>query len=158
MLMLREMLKRHEGLSLKPYLCSRVHMTIGWGWNLDAHALPVDIAACLRVTGSITEAMAERLLNISITNATDDCRAIYPGFDKLSEPRRFGLIDFMFNLGVTKILHKFPAFYSAACHHDWNRAADEMQYTDGLKKDQLSDYWKQTKGRAVEIVGMIREG
>jgi len=145
---LHDLIKKHEGLRLKKYLCSKKHWTIGYGWNLDAHKLPEDIAACLNVTGAITEAMAERLLNISITVATDDCRAIYPGFDVFSEARRFALIDFMFNLGSTKAL-KFKKTLAAIEAGDWQRAADEL--VD-------SDWFKQVGNRGPEIVGMVRVG
>jgi lysozyme len=145
---LLDLIKRHEGLRLEPYFCSGGARTIGYGWNLDAHRLPDDIAACLRVTGSITEDMADRLLNISVDAAIRDCRAIFPDFDAYSEARRFGLIDFVFNVGVTTAL-KFKRTITAIKAQDWDKAADAM-------KD--SRWFGQVKSRGPEIVSMVRNG
>ena len=145
---LREMIKRHEGIRLSPYFCSKNHQTIGYGWNMDAHKLPDDIAACLRVTGSITENMADRLLNISITVAMDDCRSVYRGFDSFSEVRQAALSDFMFNVG-SKVAMKFKKMRAAIEAGDWSKAADEMT---------SSAWFSQVGDRSSEIVGMVRTG
>ena len=145
---LLEMIRRHEGLRLKPYICPGGHATIGFGWNMDAHPLPDDIAACLRVNGAITQDMAERLLNISVDMATRQARAIYPGFDDFSERRRYALVDFVFNLGVGGAL-KFKKMRAAIADGDWDRAADCMIQ---------SKWFRQVGNRSREIVGLIREG
>jgi lysozyme len=145
---LKEMLRRHEGLCLSPYFCSKNHKTIGYGWNMEANPLPADYASCLRMTGAITEDMAERLLNISITTATDDCRAIYPGLDGFTEARKAALIDFMFNVGAT-IAMKFKKMRAAVKVGDWDRAAGELYD---------SEWRRQVGGRAEEIIGMVRVG
>lgn len=145
--LLREMIKRHEGLRLKPYLCSQDHMTIGFGWNLD-NDLPSDIASYLRVTGEITPAQAERLLNISIDTATRQCWSIFPQFGGFSERRQLALADFIFNIGAGKAL-KFRKALAAIEEGDWNRAANEFQ-------DSL--WFKQVGVRGPEIVEMIRQG
>ena len=157
--LLREMLRRHEGLHLFPYRCTSGKLTIGYGWNLDAHPLPLDYAACLHVTGKITEAMAEHLLTISIDMAERDCRGIYPGFDRFSEARRFALIDFLFNLGSTRAL-KFKKMRKAIETEDWEEAANQVND---------SAYWRQLGGdpagtddgkleRPEEIAQMLRNG
>lgn len=145
--MVQDMIRRHEGLRLEKYRCPAGKWTIGYGWNLD-HELPSDIASCLRVTGAITEDMAERLLNISITVATDDCRAIFRGFDGFSEARRFALIDFLFNVGSTTAL-EFKKMRAAIEEGDWSRAADELYF---------SRWHEQVGNRGPEIVGMVRAG
>ena len=146
--MLREMLKRHEGLRLKPYRDTQGYLTIGYGWNLDANPLPADYAACLRVTGAITEAMADHLLTISIDTAERNCKAMFPKFHEFSEVRKAALIDFFFNLGIGKVL-TFKKALAAILDGDWDRAADEMQ--DSLWFSQVGD-------RGPEIVGMVRTG
>jgi len=146
--MLREMLKRHEGLKLVPYRCTKGKLTIGYGWNLDANPLPADYASCLRVTGAITEAMADHLLTISIDMAERQCKAVFPKFGEFSEARQAALIDFVFNLGIGKVLI-FKKAMAAILDGDWNRAADEMQ--DSLWFSQVGD-------RGPEIVGMVRNG
>jgi len=115
---------------------------------MEAHSLPEDIAACLRVKGEITQDMAERLLNISVDTAARQARGIYPGFDSFSEPRRYALIDFVFNLGVGGAL-KFKKMRAAIEAGDWDRAADMMVQ---------SKWYSQVGNRAKEVVGMIREG
>jgi len=156
--MIQEILKRHEGLRLSPYICPAGHKTIGYGWNLDVNHPPEDIAAYLRMNGCITEDMADRLLAISTETATDNCRDMFDDFDQLSENRRAGLVDLVFNMGVTKLIKGFPSFYRAVCEGDWNRAADELMFANGLTKDRLSDYYKQVGDRAIEVVRLIREG
>lgn len=142
------MLKRHEGKSLKRYRCPAGHWTIGWGWNIDSHPLPPDIASCLNVTGAITEDMAEQLLTISIASATADCRAVYPKFDDFAEARQAALIDFMFNVGSTTAL-KFKKMRAAIEAGNWGLAADEMAF---------SAWFSQVGFRGPEIVGMVRKG
>jgi lysozyme len=142
------MVKRHEGLRLKPYSCSRNHTTIGYGWNIDAHALPDDFAHYLRGNGQITLEMAERLLNISLAGAEADCREIYPCFDSYTDNRRMALIDFVFNVGAAGAM-KFRLMLKAIKAGDWNRAADEMYF---------SQWQKQLPNRADEIIGMVRTG
>jgi len=146
--LLRGMLKRHEGLRLKPYRDTQGHLTIGYGWNLDANPLPADYASCLRVTGAITEAIAEHLLTISIDGAERQCKALFPKFGEFSEARQVALIDWMFNLGIGTVL-SFKKALAAILDGDWDRAADEMQ--DSLWFSQVGD-------RGPEIVGMVRKG
>jgi lysozyme len=142
------MIKRHEGLRLCKYVCPTGHMTIGYGWNLDANKLPPDIASCLRMTGKITEEMAELLLDISIDAVFRQCRAIYKDFDKFSDNRKDALVDFVFNVGVAGAL-KFRKMREAIERGDWDTAADEM--IDSL-------WYRQVNSRAKEIVKMIRNG
>jgi len=146
--LLREMLDRHEGNRLKRYRCTADHWTIGRGWNLDAHPLPEDIATYERLNGCITPAMSDRLFNISIDAAERQARAIFKDFGGFSERRQAALVDWIFNIGAGGAL-KFKKALAAIMDGDWERAADEMQD---------SAWFKQTKGRAVEVVGMVRNG
>ncbi len=145
---LHELIKRHEGLRLKPYLCPAGKRTIGYGWNLDAHHLPSDITSYFHLYGAITESMAERLLNISIDAATRQCEGIFAGFKDFSEARRFALIDFVFNVGAGTAM-KFKKMISAIEAGNWESAADEM--VDSAWCSQVGD-------RGPEIVGMVRVG
>jgi len=142
------MLKRHEGLSLKVYRCPAGHNTIGYGWNLDAHALPYDIAAYLRLRGEIDDWMAERLLTISMASAEQDCREIYPGFDSFAERRKAALTDFLFNCGA-RVALTFREMRAAIFQENWARAAEEMQD---------SKWFKQVGSRSAELCEMIRNG
>jgi len=155
---LEEMIKRHEGIRLTPYHCSEGRLTIGIGHNIDSKGLPDDIRDYLDTYGSITDDMAERLLTQDIADAEHACRILFIPFDVISENRHDACVDLVFNLGAGKIKKGFPSFLAAVNRMDWERAADELQYADGLKKDKLSGYWVQVGNRAKEIVSMIREG
>jgi lysozyme len=145
--LLKDMIKRHEGLRLKPYPCSQGAMTIGYGWNLS-NPLPESVASYLRVNGEITEDIADKLLNISIDAATRQAWAIFPQFGGFTERRQMTLIDFIFNVGAGGAL-KFKKALAAIQEGDWNKAADEFQD---------SKWFKQVGDRGPEITGMIREG
>lgn len=142
----KKTLSIREGRENKKYLCTKKHWTIGVGWNMDANPLPKDIKEFEKLNGYITDEMIDRLLNISIEAATNNCRDIYKEFDSFSENRRFALIDLMFNMGSGKILKGFPSFVKAVNVQDWQLAADELKYSNGKIKNKLSDYWKQLHG------------
>jgi lysozyme len=97
---LASLIRKHEGLSLKPYKCPAGKQTIGIGHNYDANPLPDVIAHHLETFGSITPEMADQLLEEDIVNASFDCHQLYRDFDKFSEQRRWALIDFCFNVGI----------------------------------------------------------
>ena len=144
---LKEMIGRHEGLRLRPYVCPAGKPTIGYGWNLE-NPLPPEIASYFRMRGEITEEMADELLRISVDAATRQCRALYPGFDRFDEARRHALIDFVFNVGAGTAL-KFKKMRATIERGNWNDAADEM--IDSL-------WYRQVGARGREIVDMIRKG
>jgi len=146
--LLKEMIDRHEGNRLKKYRCPAGHWTISRGWNIDARALPVDIASYLRLYGEITPAMSDRLLNIAIDTAVAQCRSIWPDFENFSERRQLALADFIYNVGAGTAL-KFRKALAAIEEGDWNKAAREMED---------SNYYKQVPNRAKEIVEMVRNG
>lgn len=156
---LKAMLSRHEGRKNKVYLCTKRKRTIGVGWNLDANPLPQDIASFLYSHAYITEEMIDRLLDISIENATDNCRDLYNDFDSFSENRRFALIDFIFNIGVG----------TALTFKNTNKAINEGRWGDAANGIRHSQYWKQLGGdpegtddgkleRPEEIAMMIQGG
>lgn len=146
--LLREMLRRHEGLRLRPYSCSAGKQTIGYGWNMTANALPPEIQAHLHLYGRITGAMSDRLLNISLDTATRQAWSIFPDFGAYTENRQHALIDMIFNMGAAGVL-KFRKMLAAVFDGDWNAAADEAQD---------SVWFRQVGNRAVEVVKMLREG
>jgi lysozyme len=156
---LKAMLKRHEGYSNKPYLCSAGHWTIGWGWNLDANLLPRHIQAYLDAWGYLLPEHCEELLDISIDRATKACNRLYPNFSAQTENRQNALIDLMFNMGE-KSLSKFVTTNKAINEGRWDDAAE------GIRK---SLYWKQLGGdppgtddgkleRPEEIAKLLGEG
>lgn len=143
-----EMLDRHEGDRLKPYLCPAGKRTIGRGWNIDANPLPDDIEDYLDRKGEITQEMSDRLLKMSVANATRYCFRLFPDFLNFTDNRRNALIDFLFNVGIGTA-SKFVNTIAAINRGDWSAAAD------GLMK---SAWFKQVGNRGPEIVALVREG
>ena len=144
---LRNMLARHEGLRLKPYPCSRNHMTIGYGWNLK-NPLPRSIDAYLNINGEITKEMAEKLLDISMDTAIRQAWDIFPQFGGFSERRQMALVDWLFNVGIGTAL-TFRRTLAAIYAGEWGKAADAMAD---------SRWFGQTGDRSREICDMVRNG
>jgi len=145
---LREMLKRHEGVKLKPYRCTAGKLTIGVGHNIDAKGLPDDIEAYLDSYGKITQEMVDILLDADIEDAIADCERLYPDFSDFSEVRQDALIDFVFNVGYG-VAKKFKTTNGYINAGKWEKASESLL---------ASLYAKQVKGRADEIAEMLRDG
>jgi len=145
---LASLIRKHEGLSLKPYLCPANKATIGIGHNYDANPLPDVVAHHLDVFGCITPEMADQLLEEDIIIASDNCHKLYRDFDKFSERRRWALIDFVFNVGLT----------TAKSFYNTNRAINREDWEAAAQGFEKSLWYRQVNHRAVEIVSMIREG
>lgn len=128
---LDEMIQRHEGLRLQPYIDSVGIQTIGYGHNLHK---PITLAA------------AEQIFKDDLADAKNDCLHAFPWFAELTEPRQWVLIDMCFNLGLPR-LKKFVKFLRAAELGDYDTAADEM----------LASLWsRQVKSRALELANLMR--
>lgn len=128
----KKMLLIDEGLKLKPYRCSAGKLTIGYGHNLD------DLG--------ITQRIADELLNDDLQIAKKTCRKIFGDlFERWSENRQLGWINLAFNLGYSR-LSKFKNTIRAAQVEDW------LEVETGLRQ---SLWFKQVKGRAERVIGMI---
>lgn len=131
---LKNTLKRHEGLSLKPYKDSVGKLTIGYGRNLDDRGISIEEADCL--------------LNNDIMSALDDCRLNFKWFDSLSIGKQEALVNMCFNLGITR-LKGFKKMLAALEVGDYIRASREA----------LDSKWaKQVGSRAEEIAAALRGG
>lgn len=144
----KQFIEKHEGRRKRVYQCPAGANTIGVGWNIDANELPQDIAHHLAQQGSITDAMIDRLLEISIRRAVADCRALFPGFDDMSDARRMALTDFVFQLGFRRA-RQFSRAVAAVNTGRWEDAAKEMRD---------SAWFTQTPRRAEEITNIIETG
>src|SRR5574343_1138586 len=144
----REMIKKHEGLKLKPYVCPAGHATIGYGHNMDASRLPGDIQEHLDIHGSITRDMAERLLTDDIAKAEIGCGKLWPGWSTFSPGRQAGLVDFLFNVGLG----------TASTFVRLRRAVNEGRWKDAAAHLLTSRYAAQVKGRAIEVARLLEEG
>lgn len=129
-----EDLKRHEGLRLKPYKCTAGKLTIGIGRNIE------DIG--------ITEAEAEQMLLNDIARVEEDLDRNLMYWREFPEPVQRALVNFVFNVGITRAL-RFKRMIKALQNLDYENAADEL--LDSL-------YAKQVGRRADEVAGMIRAG
>ena len=105
-------LKRDEGFRKSPYECSKGHLTIGYGRNLDAKG--------------ITEEEAKILLINDIVDAEMDLEQVLPGAESLGENRHRALINMVYNLGINRFIG-FKKMLKAINEGDFDRAADEMR-------------------------------
>lgn len=137
---LKAMLRRHEGLRLKPYQCTEGRWTVGYGHNLDSHG--EDIPEI------ITVKQAEDYLDADIRTAIGDCAAYIGVFWSLDPVRQAVLINMAFNLGIKGLL-KFKNMLEAISTQDWQMASLAM----------VNSRWAmQVKGRAHELARMMRTG
>ena len=135
--------KRHEGLSLVPYLCPAGFLTIGYGHNIYAGNGP-DI----KEDDRITEKEAEKLLELDLRAVGTSLDSALAGWRKLDEPRQAVLLNMAFNLGVRGLLG-FRKALAAVKAGDFETAAAEM----------LDSKWRRdVKGRAYELAEQMRTG
>jgi len=127
-----ELIKKHEGLRLRPYKCSAGKLTIGYGRNIEDSGISKQEAEIM-LCNDISSCESELDLNIQIWRG-------------LSEPRRAVLINMVFNLGYPRF-SKFKKMLKAIKDKDFNRAAAEM----------LDSRWaRQVGNRAIELAEIMK--
>ena len=126
-------LKRHEGLSLKPYKCSADKLTIGYGRNLEAKG--------------ISETEAEYMLCNDVNSAVDSATFI-AGYAGLNDARQAVIINMIFQMGANGV-SKFVKFL---------RAVQESNYELASKEMLDSNWAKQTPHRAMELSRQMETG
>jgi len=131
-----EMIKKHEGCSLKPYLDTVGIITIGYGRNVQANG--------------ITQAEAEYLFLQDYANAKADAVGFVGEkfWPTLSDARQAVIVDMAFNLGA-KRLNNFVGFRQALRKGAWQDAAKHMR---------LSLWFVQVKKRAQRLTKMMETG
>ena len=129
------MLKRHEGLRLKPYRCTAGRLTIGYGRNIQDNG--------------ITEEEALFMLTADMLITERELREEFKEFEYFTVNRKAALIDMMFNLGKTRFLG-FGEMVKAIKRNDWDSTAIEALDSKWARKD--------VGERAIEIAGMLRKG
>ncbi len=131
---LREMLKLHEKLSLKPYLDTKKRLTIGYGRCLD--------------TFGITEEEAEMLLTNNILDVQKRLPIYFPWFEKLDPVRKDVVTMMAFNLGIAGFL-EFKKTLEALEAGDFQAAGDRM----------LESVWSRQVGeRSIVLFKMMKSG
>ena len=104
-------LERDEGFRAKPYLDTEGHWTVGFGWNMEAVPLDIDIA--------------RMILQREVERHTAALRRDFSWFDGLSECRQAVLINMAYNLGLDG-LKKFQKMLTAVAGGYYKEAAKEM--------------------------------
>ena len=131
-----EMLKLHEGVRSKVYMCSAGYETIGVGRNIAESGL------------GLSDDEIEYLLNNDIKRVREELEDNYFWFAALNEVRQDAMIDISFNLGLTR-LRGFVKALEAMSREQFDIAADKF----------MDSRWSQQVGnRAVEVTEMIRTG
>lgn len=128
-----ENLKRHEGLRLKPYLCSEGKITIGFGRNLE------DMG--------ISEKEAEMLLMSDIERCYQELD-VFSWFHDLDQVRQEAMVNMLFNLGLPTFL-EFKRTLKFMAEGAYSQAAVEM--LDSKWANQVGD-------RAKELAYMVETG
>ena len=133
---LLEMLKRHEGVRSKVYLCSAGYETIGVGRNISESGM------------GLSDDEVDYLLQNDIERVIKELSAEYRWFNSLDDVRKDAMIDISFNLGATR-LRGFRRALAAMEVADYKMAAKEF----------LDSKWsRDVKGRATELCYMIEMG
>lgn len=130
----QDLLLRHEGLRLKPYLDSRGFATIGVG-------------RCLETQG-ISQEEAMYLLNRDIIRVHNECHGAFTWFSTLNHARKAVIISMVFNLGLEGV-KGFRRTLECLDHQDYQGAASEML---------RSEWSTQVGARALELAKMMRTG
>jgi lysozyme len=131
-----EMLRLHEGVRYKVYVCSEGYETIGVGRNISEGGL------------GLSKDEVDFLLVNDIERVQNELDRNYPWFANLDEVRRDAIIDICFNIGLTR-LRGFVNALAAMSRGQYEIAADEF----------MDSRWSQQVGnRAVEVTEMIRTG
>ena len=143
----KTLLRDHEGLRLTMYKCPAGFNTIGYGYNMEANPMPLEMLDRLRAVGNITLADAEDLLHDQTIFALDGCQAYSYWWD-LDEWRQAALIDLCYCLGRNGF-SKFVKMHEALSNGDYATAADELMD---------SKFATQTGRRAVNLEKLVRHG
>lgn len=128
---LEESLRKHEGLSLKPYKDTVGKLTIGFGKNLDE---------------GITIQQAYALLALDIDTATKELDRVLPSWREHNDVCQNVLVEMVYNLGANRFL-TFKKMILALRDRDYSRAAIEM----------MSSKWAGQVGKRAATLANVME-
>ena len=136
----KEMIKRHEGLSLRAYKDTKGFLTVGYGHKIDADS-PEDIRK-LKEGDLITRERAVQLFEFDFNDNLNAAQKI-PGFFKATKKQQAALIDLTFNMGPN-FLDNFPMMGEAIKEGDFKEAARQLEFADpdnrpGIKSGYVQD-------------------
>ena len=136
MMRLINMLKRHEGVRNKVYMCPAGYETIGVGRNISESGL------------GLSEDEVEYLLKNDILRCRNELLGEYDWFENLDSVRQEAMIDLSFNLGQTKL----RTFVKALGH------MADGNYEEAGREFYNSRWAEQVGDRSLEICQMISSG
>jgi lysozyme len=136
MMRLINMLKRHEGVRDKVYMCSAGYETIGVGRNISESGL------------GLSNDEIEYLLKNDIERCRNELLGEYEWFKDLDSVRQEAMIDLSFNLGQTKL----RTFVKALGH------MADGNYEEAGREFYNSRWAEQVGDRSLEVCQMISSG
>ena len=136
MMRLINMLKRHEGVGNKVYMCPAGYQTIGVGRNISESGL------------GLSEDEVEYLLKNDILRCRNELLGEYDWFENLDSVRQEAMIDLSFNLGQTKL----RTFVKALGH------MADGNYEEAGREFYNSRWAEQVGDRSLEVCQMIGSG
>ena len=129
-----ERIKKHEGIRLKPYLCTAGKMTIGIGRNIEDNGISIE--------------EAEYLLKNDIAQSYKELQQNFPWEKDLSPRRKGVLVEMIFNMGINRF-KQFKNMLKACQEGDFEKAS----------KEALDSKWAcQVGKRAETLAQFLREG
>jgi len=129
-----DLIKKHEGLRLFPYMCSVGKLTIGYGRNIED-------------TG-ISKEEAETFLKSDVDACVLALRDKTDYYLHLNEARQAVIVNMVFNLGWSRF-NQFKNMIKAIRSGDYSLASIEM----------LDSKWsRQVGGRAKELAAIMKSG
>lgn len=134
---LKNMLRKHEGVVLHAYTDSLGYQTIGVGRLIDE-----------RKGGGISMVEAMFLLENDIKRVEDDLDIHCPWWRQMDETRQLVIADMCFNLGISNLL----GFKNTL------KAMKEGRYEDAAKGMLDSKWANQVGRRATHLSEMMRDG
>jgi len=123
----RALIENHEGNRAIPYIDSMGHLTIGIGHQLTNKG---------KSSYSVNE--INQFFTQDLNIAIDSAKTLYPNFNKLPKEIKIRLVDFVFNVGITR----------AKGFKKFNLAINSSNYKLASKELINSRYYSQVKGRA----------
>jgi len=106
-------LQTEEGFRSMPYKDTEGHLTLGYGFNVEA---------------GITRPAALALMKAQVQEL-DGVLNGYTWYGTLDAVRQSVCLDIAFNAGIPGLL-KFPHMIAALANKDWQKAADECRVTN----------------------------
>ena len=138
----RNMLAVHEGRRNTPYKDSKGLWTVGIGHLIgDGRSLPPSM------NRTFSDAEVDELFSKDYKHHAAAAANI-PGYDKINDMGKVGLIDLTFNMGQVWY-KKWPNFTKAMSEGNWQQAANSLEQ---------SAWYRQVGRRAPTVVGLIRNG